>query len=172
MAMVQWDPAAKLLKYDPNQDLWPAAWYGDSGHLSNWYGRNPMNQGRDFLRCIGGVANPGYHVANGYMADVKSFFAAAVHGRIPGDEKNSLFLSLIPGQMDVKTQPQNPVPAGETPDLNPDTSNANSAAPKADSGCGCSTPGTSNPTGTAALAAFALGLGLVVSRRRRNARNA
>lgn len=168
MAMVQIDGASKTFKYDPAQDLWPAAWYGDSGHLSNWYGRNPMRQGRDYLRCIGGVENPGYHQPNGYMADVKTFFAAAVHGRIPGDEKNSLFLSLVPGHMDKKVLPQNPVPAGETPDLEPDTSNANANAPKSDSGCGCATPGSTNGTGTAALAGVAAALGIVISRRRRN----
>ena len=168
MAMVQYDNAAKAFNYDPNQDLWPAAWYGDSGHLSNWYGRNPMRQGRDYLRCIGGVENPGYHQPNGYMADVKSFFVAAVHGRIPGDEKNSLFLSLVPGQMDKKALPQNPVPAGETPDLEPDTSNDSGNGPKADSGCGCATPGTTGTTGTAALVGLAAAFGIVISRRRRN----
>jgi MYXO-CTERM domain-containing protein len=169
MAMVTFDPGAKTLKYDPNADLWPAAWYGDSGHLSNWYGRNPMRQGRDFLRCIGGVPNPGYHQNNGYMADVKTFFAAAVHGRIPGDEKNSLFMSLIPGQMDKKAQPQNPLPAGEVPETEPDTSSSNAATPKADSGCGCSTPGSSSSGGALGLGVLALGLGIVLSRRRRTA---
>ena len=48
----------KTFQHDPKADLWPAAWYGDSGHLSNWYGRNPMRQGRDFMRCIGDVAEP------------------------------------------------------------------------------------------------------------------
>jgi MYXO-CTERM domain-containing protein len=168
MMMVNYDEGTKQFKYDPVKDLWPAAWYGDSGHLSNWYGRNPMRQGRDFLRCIGGVENPGYHVPNGYMADVKSFFVAAVHGRIPGDEKNSLFLSLVPGQMDKKLAPQNPVPAGETPSLGDTapTDDANKSDASESSGCGCSTPGTSAPGGLAAgLAAIAIGA--VVSRRRR-----
>jgi MYXO-CTERM domain-containing protein len=169
MGMVQFDPGLKTLKYDANADLWPAAWYADSGHLSNWYGRNPMRQGRDFLRCVGNVDNPGYHQANGYMADVKTFFAAAVHGRVPGDEKNSLFLSLIPGWMDKKATPQNPVPAGEVPDTSQNNDNTNANTPKASSGCGCSTPGTSNTNGMAALAGLALGLGIVVSRRRRTA---
>jgi MYXO-CTERM domain-containing protein len=167
MAMVQYDVAGKAFKYDPAADLWPAAWYGDSGHLSNWYGRNPMRQGRDFLRCIGGVENPGYHQPNGYMADVKTFFAAAVHGRVPGDEKNSLFLSLVPGHMDKKALPQNPLPAGETPNLEPDSTGKDSNGPKADSGCGCATPGTTSTTGTAGLAGIAAALGLVISRRRR-----
>jgi MYXO-CTERM domain-containing protein len=168
MAMVQYDNMAKSFKYDEKADLWPAAWYGDSGHLANIYGRNPMRQGRDFMRCIGGIENPGYHQPNGYMADVKSFFAAAVHGRVPGDEKNSLFLSLVPGQMDKKPIPANPVPAGEEPNLDPNASAITNNAPKSDSGCGCATPGTNNTTDTAALAGLALGLGLVISRRRRS----
>lgn len=168
MAMVQYNQANKAFAYNDKEDLWPAAWYGDSGHLANWYGANPMRQGRDFMRCIGNVENPGYHVAGGYMSDVKTFFAGAVHGRVPGDEKNSLFLSLIPGQMDKKTLPQNPVPAGESPVQEPDTSAATNNGPKSDSGCGCATPGSSNTSGTAALAGLALGLGIIVSRRRRS----
>lgn len=167
IAMVGWDGATKTFAHDPKADLWPAAWYGDSGHLSNWYGRNPMNQGRDFLRCIGGVENPGYHQPNGFMSDVKTFFAAAVHGRIPGDEKNSLFLSLVPGQMDKKPIPQNPVPAGEAPNLDPNATAGGDNKPSGDSGCGCATPGTRSPiSGGVALAGLAA-LGLVISRRRR-----
>jgi len=168
MVMVGYDEATKAFKYDPKADLWPAAWYGDSGHLANWYGRNPMRQGRDFMRCIGNVPNPGYHVPNGYMADVKSFFVGAVHGRVPGDAKNSLFLSLVPGQMDKKPAPQNPVPAGQAPNLDPNANaNANTDAPSADDGgCGCATPGKTTHNG--ALAALGLvALGAIVSYRRR-----
>jgi len=168
MAMVQYDGPTKTFKYNEKEDLWPAAWYGDSGHLSNWYGRNPMRQGRDYMRCIGGVENPGYHVPNGFMSDVKTFFAAAVHGRVPGDEKNSLFLSIVPGQMDKKPIPQNPVPAGEQPATDTDTTTVKNEAPKADSGCGCTTPGSTSTGGTAGLAGLAIGIGIVVSRRRRS----
>jgi MYXO-CTERM domain-containing protein len=167
MMMLNYDDAGKAFKYDPVNDLWPAAWYGDSGHLSNWYGRNPMRQGRDFMRCVGGVENPGYHVPNGYMSDVKSFFVGAVHGRVPGDEKNSLFLSLVPGQMDKKVAPQNPMPAGETVGST-DTTNTttNPTSTNNAGGCGCSTPGNTRTGGMAALLA-AVGLGAIVSRRRR-----
>lgn len=168
LAMVQFDNATKTFKYDEKADLWPAAWYGDSGHLSNWYGRNPMRQGRDFMRCIGGVENPGYHQPNGFMADVKTFFVGAVHGRIPGDEKNSLFLSLVPGHMDKKPAPQNPVPAGETPNLDPDSTPKTDNGPKNDSACGCSTPGAATPGGTVALMGVLGAIGIVISRRRRN----
>jgi MYXO-CTERM domain-containing protein len=165
MQMVSFDANAKTFASDPQADLWPAAWYGDSGHLSNWYGRNPMKQGRDFMRCIGDVQNPGYHVQGGFMPDVKAFFVGAVHGRVPGEAKNSLFISFVPGQMDKKPVPQNPVPAGETPNLGDNT-----PPPSSDSGgsggCGCSTPGTTHGGALAALAGLGA-LGLVVARRRK-----
>jgi MYXO-CTERM domain-containing protein len=164
MVMLNYEEATKSFKYDPKGDLWPVAWYGDSGHLSNWYGRNPMNQGRDFLRCIGGVPNPGYHVANGFMADVKTFFVAPVHGRVPGDEKNSLFLSFVPGQMDKKPLPQNPVVAGADEGLGEVLPPEDK--PKDSGGCGCSTPGETSNNGPLALLAVA-GLGAIVSMRRR-----
>jgi hypothetical protein len=167
MAMVSYDPAVKQFKYDERADLWPAAWYGDSGHLSNWYGRNPLKQGRDFMRCIGGVENPGYHQPNGYMADVKTFFAAAVHGRIPGDEKNSLFLSLVPGQMDKKPLPQNPLPAGEKPLPTEDSTPKTDTGPQDSGGCGCTTPGRTVPGNGVLLAGLGAAIAVVVSRRRR-----
>jgi len=167
MQMVTFDQNAKVFAADPKTDLWPAAWYGDSGHLSNWYGRNPMRQGRDFMRCIGDVPNPGYHVEKGYLPSVKTFFVGTVHGRVPGDEKNSLFLSLVPGQMDKKALPTNPVPAGEAPVLDPNAKTAEGAAPAADEsgGCGCTTVGTS--TGSTASLLGLIALGLVISLRRR-----
>jgi MYXO-CTERM domain-containing protein len=165
MQMVTYDVASHSFKSDAQADLWPAAWYGDSGHLSNWYGRNPMRQGRDFMRCIGGVNNPGYHQQNGFMPDVKSFFVGAVHGRIPGDAKNSLFVSFVPGQMDKKPVPQNPVPAGEQINTGDDNKPQDNGGGD-NGGCGCSTPGTSTHGAAAALAGLAA-LGIVVARRRR-----
>ncbi len=167
MLMVNYDGATKAFSQDPNADLWPAAWYGDSGYLSNIYGRNPMRQGRDYMRCIGDVPNPGYHVPNGYMADVKTLFVGAVHGRVPGDAKNSLFLALVPGQMDKKPAPQNPVPAGEQSPLSDTTAPPATPAASGDAGgCGCATPGASAPGALGTLSGL-LGLALVLSRRRK-----
>jgi MYXO-CTERM domain-containing protein len=167
MQMVSFDQTSKVFKSDATKDLWPAAWYGDSGHLSNMYGRNPMRQGRDFMRCIGDVPNPGYHVEKGYLPDVKTFFVGTVHGRVPGDEKNSLFLSLVPGQMDKKVLPTNPVPAGEAPVLDPNANAGATDAKAADAsgGCGCTTA-SSSTGGTASLLGL-IALGLVISVRRR-----
>jgi len=166
MQMVGFDQGTKLFTVDKKADLWPTAYYGDSGHLANWYGRNPMRQGRDFLRCIGDVPNPGYHVEKGYLPDVKTFFVGTVSGRKPGEAKNGLYLSLVPGQVDKKVSPTNPVPAGQTPTLDPNAETpADANAPAADSGCGCTTVGGTTG-GTSALLGL-LALGLVVSLRRR-----
>jgi MYXO-CTERM domain-containing protein len=168
MSMFASDASNKFI-HDVKADAWPAAWYGDSGHLSNWYGANPMRQGRDFMWCIGDVPNPGYHVPGGFMSDVKSLFVGTVHGRVPGDAKNSLFLSLIPGQMDKKSSPTNPIPAGETPALDPNAGlDPNTGGPDAASGCGCSTPGQTSRGPAGALLGL-IALGLVISVRRRKA---
>jgi hypothetical protein len=167
MLMVGYDDGAKAFNYDAAGDLWPAAWYADSGYLANLYGRNPMRQGRDYMRCIGNVPNPGYHVPNGYMADVKTLFVGAVHGRVPGDFKNSLFLALVPGQMDKKPAPENPVPAGEANPIADGTPPPTAAGGSGDAtNCSVSAPGERSPGGLG-LAASALAFALVVSRRRK-----
>ena len=153
--------------YDKQKDLWPINWYGDSGYLSNRYGRNPGRQGRNFLRCIGDVENPGYHKEKGFQADVKTFWVAAVEGRVPGDAKNSMPISLYPAEADTPSVPQNPVSATDIPVNTGDPGNP-TATPAKSGGCGCSTPGTSSGAG------FAGGLGLVglaiaaAARRRRS----
>jgi hypothetical protein len=168
MQLVKYDDKAKAFNADTTNDMWPTAWYGDSGHLSNWYGRNPGNQGRDFLRCIGGVPNPGHGVPNGYQSNVKTFFVGAVHGRVPGDAKNSLFLSLVPGESDVKLSPQNPVPAGESVDTTPVATDPTPSSDSGNSGgCAMTSGSTSSNTGTG-LALFGLALGAALVRSRRS----
>lgn len=148
---------------------WPIGFYGDSGHMANWYGANPMRQGRDFLQCIADVPNPGYHQPNGFMADVETFFIAAVAGRVPGNMKNTMDVALIPGKQDVEGQPQNPTTASDVPLGQTDPVEVPKTAPKTDSGgCACSTPGTSSGTDAGALAMLALGLGALVSRRKKS----
>jgi MYXO-CTERM domain-containing protein len=171
MVMVNYDSSNKTFTYNDNAHHWPISWYGDSGHLANWYGHNPMRQGRDFLRCIGDVPNPGYHVDGGYMKDVKSFFVAPVPGRVPGDYKNSLFLSFIPGQADQVLTPTNPSPADQPPAPTTDNSgNQTNTAPGSTSGCACSTPGTSSDSGTM-FGGLAL-VGLVIGAVRRKTKKA
>jgi MYXO-CTERM domain-containing protein len=148
---------------------WPIGFYGDSGHLANWYGANPMKQGRDFLQCIGDVPNLGYHKQNGFMADVETFFIAAHAGRVPGNMKNTLDLSIIPGKQDREAAPQNPKSATDVPLGQTDpTETPKAAAPKSESGCACSTPGSTSSTNAGGLAMLALGLGVLVTRRKKS----
>lgn len=91
------------------------AYNADSGYLANLYGQNPNTQGRDFLRCIGDVPNPGFGVTNGFRPDVKTFFVFPYAGHTgaqplpigentPG-EKNSLFLSFLPAHVPAPVAP-------------------------------------------------------------------
>jgi MYXO-CTERM domain-containing protein len=166
MMMLGFDTNTKAITYDETNDKWPIAWYGDSGHLANWYGRNPMRQGRDFIRCAADIQNPGHGVQNGFMSNVSSFFAAAVSGRTPGDAKNSLTLSLVPGQVDQAVTPQNPAAASDVGASNAPVGPP-PAPPSTSSGCACSTVGGGNGTSDfAGLALLGLGLAVVASRRR------
>jgi len=125
------------LTTDLQADKWISGFYGDSGFMSNIYGQNPRQQGREFMSCIGDVANPGYHVANGFMADVATFFVVPHAGRVPGDYKNALWLGLVPAKSDSALPPEGPkdpadiptgnVAPGSTPPApgNPNASNPN-----------------------------------------------
>lgn len=73
----------------------------DSGLLANLLGRNPGQQGRDFLRCLGSVRNPGARLTGNFRPDVDSFFLAPYAGRKFGsstEPKNALFMTMIPAQ--------------------------------------------------------------------------
>jgi MYXO-CTERM domain-containing protein len=73
------------------------AYNGDGGMLANLYGNNPNTQGRDFMRCIGDVPNPGFGNAAGFRPDVRTFFVFPYSGQVPGEDKLSLFASFFPG---------------------------------------------------------------------------
>lgn len=107
LQIVHYDASIKELDYSFNEQ-WVVAPWGDSGHLANKYGANPNTQGRDFLRCIGDVKNPGFGVADGFKPNVKTFFAAPIAGRMPGEEKNALIMSLIPGEVETPVAPEPP----------------------------------------------------------------
>lgn len=166
-------PKMNMVKYssetgitvDPNAE-WITAQYGDSGYLANMNGANPGNQGRDFLHCIGDVPNPGYVEPGGdtkdrFMPDAKTLFVMPVAGKKPGEPKNSMFLSLIPGE-------SNKALAGDAPD---DTGPIDTSTPGTDilpqsnsQVGGCSVGGGASNASAAAL--LALGL-LMVARRRK-----
>ena len=181
--------AANLgLKADKANE-WQIGYYGDSGYIANIYGQNPNTQGRDFLRCIGDVPNPGHGLPNGYQSNVESFFVAPHAGRIPGEPKNALFLGFVPGKTDKPVVPEPPVDVPPPSDTTSSTGGGSSTTAttagaggsggegghgpigfnsSADGGCACSLPGGEHespggPLGALALAGLSIAL---VSRRR------
>jgi MYXO-CTERM domain-containing protein len=190
-------PGLQMASYESNTDLvadkanqWPIGYYGDSGHIANIYGQNPHTQGRDFLRCIGDVPNPGHGVAGGYQPAIETFFVAPHAGRMPGDPKNALFLSFIPGKTDKPVVPEPPKEV--TPPVDPSTSaTTGSGNPSTGAGgggagggnneeptgsfpsaqpasCSCSVPGTESssiPGGLGGLTALGLAIALVSRRK-------
>ena len=180
----KYDAAAKTIDLDKVKDEWVVGAYnGDSGFIANIYGNNPNTQGRDFLRCIGDVPNPGAGVEGGFMPNVTTFFAVPYTGKKPDEGKNALFLSLVPGHTTEAVLPEAPdeddvtppggpgaTPGessgepGETPSSEPGTGFDSPGAMRP-GGCGCRTT-TSNSGAGSALALLALGL-LCSARRRK-----
>lgn len=102
--------ALKFNEIDTNKNQWVAGGtYADSGYLANIYGNNPGTQGREFMRAIGNVPNPGALVEGGWMNEVESFFVMGYGGlALPTDTKNSGFLTFVPGKTKVPVTPENP----------------------------------------------------------------
>ena len=144
----------------------------DSGELANLYGNNPNNQGRDFVSCVGDIPNPGYALSTGWQKETKSFIATASYGMMsPDDYKNSMFLTLMPGNTPNITlppdDPGNPddtedPPAGDDDDGDGIPNDQDPDYKSGGSG-GCSTTGTGSSLGGLFLL---LGAFLVVRRRR------
>ncbi|MFO0550596.1 MAG: hypothetical protein U0271_19535 [Polyangiaceae bacterium] len=177
------------IESDPTHNTWVAGWYADSGKLANLYGANPNTQGRDFLRCTGDIPNPGFGQPNGFLPSVKTFFAVPHAGRIPGEEKNSQWLTFVPGWTsepitadppadvkDVKLGPQGQDPVDSNPpdpsdpsdpaptDPPPDDDNGSTITPTTQSACSLSASSSRDSNG---LAWVGLGLGLALAARRR-----
>ena len=153
------------------------------GLLANLYGQNPNNQGRDFMNCIGDVANPGYHVANGFQPSVKSFVVVPHGERAINELKNGLGLTFMPAVTDAPLPPD-PVPppggmngngggiGGNGTDPTGGNSNGNSngntnTSSGAPSMWGCSVGHGGSPAGALLVLAVAAGA-MVISRRRRS----
>lgn len=165
--------------------LWTVGFYGDSGHLANIYGQNPKTQGRDFLKCIGDIPNPGFGVMGGFMPNVATFFAAPHSGRMAGEPKNALFLSLVPGRTTMPATPQDPTAVTQGPISGGGSSSASGAGsssgtnmeeptggdppfnPGQPSGCACSVPGDDDAGNGGLALTLALGLALAAAARRR-----
>ncbi len=186
-------PGIQIASYETQTDLiadkanlWQIGDYGDSGRLANLYGHNPTTRGRDYLRCIGDVPNPGHGLADGYQSNVKTFFVAPHAGRVPGDPKNSLFLSFIPGATTLVVAPEPPdeipVDAGTSATTgtgDPTTGSGAGGGPNEETtgtplpvtpppSCSCSTPGfppSSTSGSRGGLAALFLTIAFVFRRK-------
>jgi MYXO-CTERM domain-containing protein len=180
-----YDPVTKFAQLDQFSQIWIVGFHADSGYLANLYGQNPNTQGRDFLRCMGDVPNPGHGVAGGFMSTVETFFVAPHSGRQKGENKNALFLSFVPAKVDVPTEPAPPQPVdpgggstdpgttsggtdpGPTPGTGAGTNPTSTQLPgTAKSGCACSTESTGDSGAPGALALMGLAM-LFASRRRK-----
>lgn len=120
MQMIQYDPTTKA--FLPIEKRAASSENGDSGYLANIYGQNPHQQGRDFLKCMGDVPNPGYGVTGGYEPLVKTFFIAPHMGRIMGQQKDAMFMTFMPAHVDQVIPPDDPpTPPAPTPPVDPIT---------------------------------------------------
>jgi MYXO-CTERM domain-containing protein len=180
-----YDPVTKFAQLDQFSQIWIVGFHADSGYLANLYGQNPNTQGRDFLRCMGDIPNPGHGVAGGFMSTVETFFVAPHSGRQKDEKKNALFLSFVPAKVDVPTEPAPPQPVdpgggstdpgttsggtdpGPTPGTGAGTNPTSTQLPgTAKSGCACSTESTGDSGAPGALALMGLAM-LFASRRRK-----
>lgn len=190
LSFIDYDPTAeKFTPMDTTTNQWVLGpTVADSGYLSNIYGNNPNDQGRDYMRGIGDVPNPGAGVEKGFMNTVKDWFVIPYAGRNKGDYKNGLFLTFIPGATLEKVDNATPEVVGggkgtsnENP--NPDFGQPGDPPPKpatsepegpgtaglqanSGSGCACSTENRDQGGPAGALAAM-VGLSLLALRRRK-----
>lgn len=172
-------PALSFLSYDAaNQKFNPLneerdQWVvgpnvGDSGKVANLNGANPGKQGRDFMRGIGDVPNPGAEVNGGWKAGVKSFFVLPYAGMRNGEDKNALFLSFMPGETVAPPVPEPPDPPSTSSAGGSSSSGDGAAPPPAGSptSCACGVPGASSSSQSAWAALLGAGLALTFLRRR------
>jgi MYXO-CTERM domain-containing protein len=174
--IVSWDEASRTVVHERKVGLNAAI---DTGWLSNIYGNNPNTQGRNFIKCIGDVKNPGYGVTGGYQPDVKSFVAVSAHTRrmdlalgLP-EEKLALELVLVPA-VTAPDAPELPEPdEGDTtppdddttpPDDDTDPTPPDTSSPGSLGGCSVS----GNTSGTGSFLLLGLAVFAITRRRRRS----
>lgn len=127
----------------------------DSGLLSNYYGENPGNQGKNSLYCAT-IKNPGFRVPGAWRPDVEEFVVVPATARVPGSgagdgtggmaEKLGLDILMIPAVTDPTIDPE----LGSEPN-------------EPSVGCGCS---TQNDGDLPSLALLALACTFFIRRRR------
>lgn len=182
--------AAKIVGVTPDGKLEPVRalnWANASsgGYTSQWYGHNPNTpQGRSYPVTSLMVDNPGYGVAGGYQADVKTFVLASnvYHidhaGQCTPDPnkgtnngtcggKNAFGVVLIPAAANAAAPPANPDdPSPVDPTAGGNGGGGNNGGGNSDPGTtlgGCSTSG-----GAGAGSLLLIGLAAVLIRRRRS----
>jgi MYXO-CTERM domain-containing protein len=165
------------ITFDAAKDSWVVGFHGDSGKLANILGANPGKQGRDFMRCLGDVPNPGYHQKGGFLPDVKTFFVSPHCGndQTKGEEKNALFLGFTPGATDKPLSSEPPgVGAPHPSDPSGSTSSGAGGSGAGDdpgtdpqTAGGCDVNGSGSGSTGAALGLLGLAA-LSLSRRRRS----
>ena len=120
----------------------------DTGLLSNYYGENPGQQGKNSLYCAT-LDNPGFGVSGAWRPDVKQFVVVPATSRVnKADgtmaEKLGLDILLVPAIVDPTIDPGEGDNSGVT-------------------GCGCSTHGDSD---LPSLLVLAVGCAMWIRRRR------
>jgi MYXO-CTERM domain-containing protein len=167
--MMTFDATASTFATGKRQDIGAAL---DNAWISNIYGNNPNNQGRNHIQGTE-IPNPDYKVAGGFRPDVKSFVAIPATPRRlrnPNDptqgleDKLALELVLIPAVLaPAVVDPMEPPPAALDPNTGTPLTPTPSNTPGQDVG-GCSV-GSSSGFGSLALLGLAL-LGVLRRRRR------
>jgi len=135
---VAWNQSESRLMPDRKYSLNVAI---DNAWLSNIYGQNPNDRGRNFVACVGDVPNPGYGRADGYQPGVKSFAAVAATSRRMDDvrgiaeDKLATELVLVPMVLAPDApppgdpvDPDDPVPTPQPTDVHSGASAVCSAA--------------------------------------------
>jgi MYXO-CTERM domain-containing protein len=183
VSFLRFDPATTAFKpLDKAMDRWVTSAYNtDGGFLSNIYGNNPGDQGRNFLHGIGDVKNPGFGKEGGFMKEAETLFILPYTG-LPDDTKSepklAAFVTFMPGKVSAPTPPSSPKPYTKD-DYNPNGAKPGNngrvgangemldplVQPKS-GGCSVSAEGQSGSAGGLAVLGLAL-LGLAASRRRK-----
>ncbi len=131
LQMVQLSAAGMIQPMDKQGGLLPVATQCDTAYLANAGLRNPRDQGRDFIRHIGSVANPSFNQPHGWMPEVSHFAVAMIPAVDPSKSndpqaRNSLYMSFIPtawmqgiqvtmsGVVNVSSIPTGPSPTSGT----------------------------------------------------------
>lgn len=167
LAMVRFAPSG--LSFDPATGLVKLAPYGDSGYLPNLYGGGNGLQGREYLRCVGDVKNPGFAQTGGYAPEVETFFVAPFTAKEDIEDKNALFVAFTAGKSAPPSSTTSTSSGGGGGGQGGASSSGTGGEPDLSVvGCACRTGQYTNEAGLGAM--FLLGLASLLRRIRRSPR--